>query len=131
MGALLECHKKYGQYLDKITRMMYNVGNHDQGEKRLMSITKATEKEIQAFLNSQSGWSIMDGKLHKTYTFQDFIQAFGFMAQAALYAERDGHHPEWFNVYNRVVVDLTTHEADGITEMDLELGRRMDELALR
>ncbi len=67
--------------------------------------------------------------LHREYRFPDFVAAFGFMTSAALAAESINHHPEWKNVYNRVVVDLTTHDAGGITEKDLELARRMDALA--
>lgn len=74
------------------------------------------------------GWSIVDGKLHKEFTFADFVEAFGFMASAALCAERRNHHPEWFNVYNRVRVDLATHDAGGITEFDLDLARDFDRI---
>jgi 4a-hydroxytetrahydrobiopterin dehydratase len=74
-------------------------------------------------------WTIVDGKLHREYRFRDSVQAFGFMAQVALLAERAAHHPEWFNVYNRAVVDLTTHEAGGITRKDLDLAREMEEIA--
>lgn len=74
-------------------------------------------------------WTLAAGKLHREYHFPDFVTAFGFMASVALVAESMSHHPEWFNVYGRVVVDLTTHDAGGITELDLRLARRMDELA--
>ncbi|MGD8792087.1 MAG: 4a-hydroxytetrahydrobiopterin dehydratase [Anaerolineae bacterium] len=94
-----------------------------------MVTTKATSEQIQAFLDELDTWAIEDGKLHREFKFQDFVQAFGFMAQAALLAERANHHPEWFNVYNRVVVDLTTHEAGGITEKDFELARQMEAIA--
>lgn len=95
-----------------------------------MTIGKATDQQIQTTLAGELGaWTIQDGKLHREYAFGDFVQAFGFMAQAALLAERAAHHPEWFNVYNRVVVDLTTHEAGGITEKDLALARQMEQIA--
>ena len=94
-----------------------------------MSIAKATDKEIQAFIGELDSWTVVEDKLHRGYVFRDFVQAFGFMAQAALLAERAGHHPEWCNVYNKVVVDLTTHEADGITHKDFELARKMEQLA--
>jgi 4a-hydroxytetrahydrobiopterin dehydratase len=94
-----------------------------------MTITKATEPEIQKALAELGSWTIEAGKLHREYRFRDFVQAFGFMAQAALLAERAAHHPEWFNVYNRLVVDLTTHEAGGITQKDLDLAREMEEIA--
>lgn len=96
-----------------------------------MAIEKATQTEIQEALAELGSWTIVDGKLHREYRFRDFVQAFGFMAQVALLAERAAHHPEWFNVYNRVVVDLTTHEAGGITQKDLDLAREMEEIAGR
>jgi 4a-hydroxytetrahydrobiopterin dehydratase len=94
-----------------------------------MAVAKATDQEIQAALAGLESWSLKEGKLHREYAFQDFVQAFGFMAQAALLAERAAHHPEWFNVYNKVIVDLTTHEAGGISEKDFDLARQMEELA--
>jgi len=94
-----------------------------------MAVAKATDQEIQAALAELDAWSLHEGKLHREYIFQDFVQAFGFMAQAALLAERAAHHPEWFNVYNKVVVDLTTHEAGGISQKDFDLARQMEQLA--
>lgn len=94
-----------------------------------MSIEKATEQEVQAVIEELGSWTIKNGKLHREYVFQNFVQAFGFMAQAALLAEAAAHHPEWFNVYNRVVVDLTTHEAKGITKKDFDLARGMEDIA--
>ena len=94
-----------------------------------MTVTKATESEIVEALAGLGSWAVVDGKLHREYKFRDFVQAFGFMTQVALLAERAAHHPEWFNVYNRVVVDLTTHEAGGITQKDLDLARQMEEIA--
>lgn len=84
---------------------------------------------INAALNELTGWSIDRGKLHRQFQFGSFVEAFGFMSSVALVAESMGHHPEWFNVYNRVTVDLTTHDAGGITELDVNLARRMNELA--
>ena len=74
-------------------------------------------------------WTVADGKLHKEFVFRDFVQAFGFMTQVALVAERMNHHPEWFNVYRTVRVDLATHDAKGITELDFALARAMDGFA--
>jgi 4a-hydroxytetrahydrobiopterin dehydratase len=71
----------------------------------------------------------VNGKLHREFVFKDFVQAFGFMVQAALLAERADHHPEWFNVYKTVIVDLTTHEAGGITQRDFDLARDMGQIA--
>lgn len=72
-----------------------------------------------------------NGKLHREYRFPDFVHAFGFMAAAAVAIEAMNHHPEWFNVWNRVNVDLTTHDAGGITERDFKLARKMEDLAKR
>ncbi|ARP96568.1 4a-hydroxytetrahydrobiopterin dehydratase [Bordetella genomosp. 13] len=81
-----------------------------------------------------SGWMpAAQGRdaITKTYKFKDFNAAFGFMSRVALKAERMNHHPEWCNVYNRVEVSLITHDADGVTELDVELARFMDEAAAR
>jgi 4a-hydroxytetrahydrobiopterin dehydratase len=94
-----------------------------------MTVQKATEQEIQTALAGLAGWSVEKEKLHREYRFNDFVQAFGFMAQVALLAERAAHHPEWSNVYNRVVVDLTTHDAGGITQKDFDLAREMEQAA--
>jgi 4a-hydroxytetrahydrobiopterin dehydratase len=93
-----------------------------------MTLEKATQTQIQETLAELGSWNLEDGKLHREYRFRNFIQAFGFMTQVALLAERAAHHPEWFNVYNRVVVDLTTHEAEGITQKDLDLAREMEQI---
>jgi len=74
-------------------------------------------------------WSIKNDKLHASFKFDDFVAAFGFMAQMALIAERMNHHPEWFNVYNRVEVDLTTHDSGGITVLDITLAQAMSAAA--
>jgi 4a-hydroxytetrahydrobiopterin dehydratase len=89
---------------------------------------RLTEAQIQEALATLDGWSLQDAKLHKTYKFADFVQAWGFMARAALIAEAMNHHPEWFNVYNTVRVDLSTHDAGGVTMMDIELARKMEAL---
>ena len=90
---------------------------------------KLTDDAIAAALEDLSGWSLDDGKLHCEFRFANFVQAFGFMTSAAIVAEKMNHHPEWFNVYNKVSVHLTTHEAGGITELDFELARKMNALA--
>ena len=87
------------------------------------------EDEIATALDDLPGWSLVAGKLHGEFSFSSFVEAFGFMSSVALVAERMNHHPEWFNVYNRVVVDLTTHDAGGVTVQDVELARHMNELA--
>jgi 4a-hydroxytetrahydrobiopterin dehydratase len=91
--------------------------------------TKLSDADIQARLPSLTGWSLVNAKLHREYKFADFVEAFGWMARAALAAEKADHHPEWFNVWNKVVVDLTTHDAGGISERDFKLAARMNELA--
>ena len=77
------------------------------------------------------GWSAVEGRdaIAKTFRFKDFNAAFGFMNRVALLAERMDHHPEWFNVYNRVEVTLATHDAGGVTERDVRMARFMDEIA--
>jgi 4a-hydroxytetrahydrobiopterin dehydratase len=94
-----------------------------------VSTSKATDEQVQAFVTEHKPWTVLEGKLHREFKFSDFVQAFGFMTQAALLAERAAHHPEWFNVYNRVIVDLTTHEAQGITQKDFDLARQMEQIA--
>lgn len=86
----------------------------------------------QAALTQLSGWAEPDGDrdaISKTFKFADFKTAFGFMTSCALKAEQMDHHPEWFNVYNRVEIILTTHDADGVTALDVELAGYMDALA--
>ncbi len=90
---------------------------------------KLTAVQLRAGLAKLPEWIVADGKLHREYKFPDFTHAFGFMALSATSAERMGHHPEWFNVYNRVVVDLATHDAGGITKKDLELAALMESFA--
>jgi 4a-hydroxytetrahydrobiopterin dehydratase len=90
---------------------------------------KFSGPELKDALNTLPGWSVVNAKLHKEYKFADFIHAFGFMATAALAIEKMEHHPEWFNVYNRVTVDLTTHDAQGITQKDADLAKLLDETA--
>ena len=88
----------------------------------------ALEKvELEAALAALPGWEIDQGKLYREFVFDDFNAAFGFMSRVALAAEAADHHPEWFNVYNRVRVHLTTHDAGGVTRRDLELATRMNE----
>ena len=92
-------------------------------------MTKLSDSELKSALAALPGWSIDHAKLHREYKFPDFIHAFGFMSTAALAIEKMGHHPEWFNVYNRVSVDLTTHDAQGITQKDIELAKLLDTTA--
>lgn len=90
---------------------------------------KLSPEEVTSALVSLPGWSVVDGKLHREYKFPDFAQAFGFMAAVATAAEKLDHHPDWQNVYNRVTVNLSTHDVGGITELDLKLARTMETTA--
>ncbi len=90
---------------------------------------KLSEADLAAALTNLAGWKIEGGKLHREYAFADFVTAFGFMASAALVAQAMDHHPEWFNVWNKVRVDLTTHDAGGITDLDVKLAQAMEALA--
>jgi 4a-hydroxytetrahydrobiopterin dehydratase len=79
-----------------------------------------TADEVRTRLPDLPGWDIRDGKLHREFRFDDFVAAFAFMTSLALVAERMNHHPEWFNVYNRVVIDLSTHDVGGLSGKDFE-----------
>lgn len=91
---------------------------------------KLSDDARKAALQSLSGWAWVEGRdaIRKSYVFKDFVAAFGFMSQAALIAERMDHHPEWFNVYKKLDVTLSTHDAGGVTEKDIALARAMDAL---
>ncbi|MEN8895265.1 MAG: 4a-hydroxytetrahydrobiopterin dehydratase [Yoonia sp.] len=80
-----------------------------------------------------SGWAIVEGRdaIRKTYKFRNFVEAIGFMTQAAIWAEKLNHHPEWSNVYGRVDVTLITHDVDGLSELDAKLAAKMDTLTAR
>ena len=93
------------------------------------SRTKLTSEEIDSALAGLPGWSLQDGKLHREFAFDDFTHAFGFMAAAATRIEALNHHPEWFNVYGKVTVDLSTHDAGGVTAFDTELAGVLEQLA--
>ncbi|MCT2560144.1 4a-hydroxytetrahydrobiopterin dehydratase [Tsuneonella sp. YG55] len=95
-----------------------------------MAIAELTETERNAALAELAGWSLSrEGKaIERTFTFTDFSEAFAFMTRAALLAEKADHHPEWFNVYNRVEVTLTTHDAGGVSQRDVAMAKAMDAL---
>ncbi|MEX2496101.1 MAG: 4a-hydroxytetrahydrobiopterin dehydratase [Woeseia sp.] len=88
-----------------------------------------SSKEVEEQLAHLDNWSVVDGKLKRVFKFDDFVRAFAFMAAAAIEAEKMNHHPEWANVYNKVTVNLITHEAKGITERDFGLAKKLDALA--
>jgi len=87
---------------------------------------RLSDEQIKTELTELSGWSVINGKLHKDFVFDDFVEAFGFMTRAAIHIEKMNHHPEWFNVYNKISVDLTTHDAGGITQNDIVLARTLN-----
>jgi len=94
-----------------------------------MRPTKLNEQEIAAELKNLKGWTVESGKLHRAFEFRDFSEAFGFMTQVALAAELMGHHPDWSNEWNKVVIDLTTHSAGGITRNDFELANKIQKIS--
>ncbi|HYP13415.1 MAG TPA: 4a-hydroxytetrahydrobiopterin dehydratase [Bryobacteraceae bacterium] len=96
-----------------------------------MKAGQLSEQEVLSALAGLPGWSLQEGKLHKEFTFPDFALAFGFIASAVPGIERRNHHPEWKNVYNRIIVDLVTHDAGGITAADVELAQALEDLAHR
>ena len=83
---------------------------------------------IQEELEHLEGWELVDDKLHKEFSFDDFVEAFGFLSKVALHAERANHHPEITNVYNSVTIDLTTHDVGGISDRDVQMARTIDGL---
>ncbi len=95
-----------------------------------MTIAELTDTERNAALAELTGWALArEGKaIERTFTFADFSEAFAFMTRAALIAEKADHHPEWFNVYNRVEVTLTTHDAGGLSQRDVAMAKAMNEL---
>ena len=89
---------------------------------------RLSEEQLSTELSGLQGWRVVNGKLHKDFVFHDFIEAFGFMCKAAIHIEKMNHHPEWFNVYNKISVDLVTHDAGGITQNDISLARTLNSL---
>ncbi len=90
---------------------------------------RLSQTDIDEELKSLPGWSVVNEKLHKEFQFDNFNQAFGFMTRAAMEIEKMNHHPEWFNVYNRITIELTTHDAGGITKNDVNLAKILNSLA--
>ena len=85
-----------------------------------------TSEQVSDRVEALEGWSLVDGRLHRAFAFDSFVEAFGFLSRVALVAEKMDHHPEWFNVYNKVQVTLTTHDAGGITQLDIDLANTMN-----
>jgi len=93
-----------------------------------MPAKKLSDAEVQERLKKAKGWSLADGKLHREFQCKDFVAAFGNMTRVALVAESMNHHPEWFNVWNKVVIDLNTHSVKGISDYDFTLAEKIDEI---
>ena len=93
------------------------------------SVRKLSDGEIEARISGFAKWEVLDGKLRRELVFGDFVEAFAFMASLALVAQERNHHPEWFNVYNRVVVEWNTHDVGGLSELDFEMAAATDRLA--
>ena len=89
----------------------------------MKNMIRLSQEEIDEELKKLHGWSVINEKLHKEFSFDSFNQAFGFMTRAAMEIEKMNHHPEWFNVYNRITIELTTHDAGGITKNDVNLAK--------
>tara|TARA_B100000745_G_C20052692_1_gene359064 strand:- start:143 stop:418 length:276 start_codon:yes stop_codon:yes gene_type:complete len=89
---------------------------------------RLSQIDIDEHLKNLPGWSVANEKLHKEFQFESFNQAFGFMTRAAMEIEKMNHHPEWFNVYNRITIELTTHDAGGITKNDVNLAKILNSL---
>lgn len=87
-----------------------------------------SQAEKASLSNSLPQWEVQENKLHRDFQFANFVEAFGFMSQVALLAETRGHHPNWSNVYNRVSIDLTTHDLGGLSSLDIELATAIDDL---
>lgn len=92
---------------------------------------KLNPDAVKQGMNDLDGWSMVEGReaIHKAFVFKNFVEAFGFMTQSALVAEKIDHHPEWFNVYKTVEVTLATHDVNGLTELDFKLAKAMDKIA--
>lgn len=92
-------------------------------------LEKLQDEALSEALESVPGWVLKDGKLHRILNFTNFVEAFGFMTQVALVAERMNHHPEWCNVYKTVAISLSTHDAGGLTTKDIDLAQAINRLA--
>lgn len=93
-----------------------------------MPAEKMTSSQIEQELANLDGWALKNGKLHRELKFKNFVEAWGFMSQVAMLAEKANHHPEWSNVWNQVVIDLISHDVQGISERDFKLARKINEL---
>jgi len=92
---------------------------------------KLSESEIKHEMSKLKGWKVVDGKLNRTFEFADFNEAFGFMTRVAMEVEKLNHHPEWFNVYNRVKIELVTHDVGGLSNFDFKLANIINRIAAK
>lgn len=93
-----------------------------------MPLAKLNDSEVNAAMARVPAWQLRDGQLYRSCRFANFIDAFGFMTQVALLAEKNNHHPDWRNVYNQVEIWLQTHDVGGLSERDFQLAERIDHL---
>jgi len=93
-----------------------------------MPAKKLSETEVKEHLVHAKGWSLVNGKLHRAFECKDFVAAFGNMTRVALVAESMNHHPEWFNVWNKVIIDLNSHDVGGISDYDFKLAEKINEI---
>jgi 4a-hydroxytetrahydrobiopterin dehydratase len=100
----------------------------DAEEAAMARVEKLSEAEITDRLPQVSGWALIDNQLQRTFTFGNFVQAFGFMTSVALLAESMDHHPDWSNVYHRVTIGLNTHDVGGISQLDFDLAKKINDL---
>ena len=96
-----------------------------------MPVSKLSDEDIASALHDLPQWSLAAGKLHRKFQFPSFAEAIGFMTIAAIEIDKRDHHPEWCNVYNRVTVDLTTHDAGGVTRKDFDLATLLNQIAAK
>lgn len=107
-----------------MTAVAANTTDVDDGEYR-----KLSKEEIRKELSKVRRWKVVGGKLHRDFVFDNFEEAFSFMTRAALEVEKLDHHPEWFNVYNKVMIDLVTHDVGGLSNYDFKLAAILDKIS--
>jgi 4a-hydroxytetrahydrobiopterin dehydratase len=105
-------------------KILLNSMSNDQQKKYI----KLSGSEIESAISSLEAWSIKDSKLHRSFKFKNFVGAFTFMTEVALHAEKMDHHPEWFNVYDTVTIDLMTHDVKGISDQDIKLANLINSI---
>jgi 4a-hydroxytetrahydrobiopterin dehydratase len=104
---------------------------HETTQVMTIDVRRLDPEEIETAVGTLDGWQVVDGRLHSEYVFADFVEAMGFMVRAAIWAEQLNHHPDWSNLYKTVRVWLETHDVDGISNYDIQLAAKMNQLAGR